>query len=511
MDIAPDTIATPTGAPGRLKVGSPVAVIDIGSNSVRLVAYEGATRALTPIYNEKLMCGLGRAVASTGRLSAEAVERALLALARFRLLCDTMRIGTVYVLATAAARDAENGPAFLAAAEEACGYRVELLSGAREAELSAEGVISGFHRADGIVGDLGGGSLELVDVAGTAIGEGVTMPLGGLALQDRSEGSPQKAARIVAETVQRVPGLRALQGRTFYAVGGTWRALARLHMAQRDYPLKAMHGYEFDPADAAELLRLTEKPKTGSLKGIDQVTELRRPLLHYGAIVLDEIVRAGRPARIAMSAFGVREGYLFERLDAQTRQLDPLLAAARDLNLLRSRSPEHGEELRGWTDAFVAGLGTSETEGERRLRHAACLLSDVGWRAHPDYRGEQSVALIAHAAFVGIDHPGRAYLALSVYFRHEGLSVEKAGTKLKALAGPRLLESARLLGALLRVAYPISVAMNGVLPRTPLTIEEGEIVLRLPPNLQALASERLLGRLRQLSKLVGRGASIRIG
>jgi exopolyphosphatase/guanosine-5'-triphosphate,3'-diphosphate pyrophosphatase len=214
-------------APGRLKVGRPVAIIDIGSNSVRLVAYEGLSRAPTPLYNEKVLCGLGRHVATTGRLDDEAVDRALRALARFRVLCDTMGVGQVNVLATAAARDASNGPAFLKAAAQACGSEVELLSGAREAELSALGVVSGFHQPDGVVGDLGGGSLELVDIAGPDVGTGVTLRLGGLALQDLSGHSTKKARRIVREALAQAPQLEQLKNRTFYAVGGTWRALAR--------------------------------------------------------------------------------------------------------------------------------------------------------------------------------------------------------------------------------------------------------------------------------------------
>src|SRR5215213_7089618 len=182
IDMGPDHRASKGEAPGRLPVGRPIAIIDIGSNSVRLVAYEGLTRAPTPIYNEKVSCGLGRSVATSGRLDAAAVERALQALGRFRLLCDVLDAGEVSVLATAAARDASNGPAFLEAAEAACGRPVELLSGAREAQLSALGVVSGFHDPDGVVGDLGGGSLELIDVAGARVGEGVTFQLGGLAL-----------------------------------------------------------------------------------------------------------------------------------------------------------------------------------------------------------------------------------------------------------------------------------------------------------------------------------------
>ncbi len=490
-------------AQGRLPVGRPVAIIDIGSNSVRLVAYEGLTRAPTPIYNEKVLCGLGRHVATTGRLDEGAVERAIQALGRFRVLCRTMGVAEIFVLATAAARDASNGPAFLARAEEACGCKVELISGAKEAQLSALGVISGFHAPDGIVGDMGGGSLELVDVKGTQIGEGVTMPLGGLALLDVSGGSLKKAQKLVRERLQRAQGhLDSLRGRTFYAVGGTWRALAKLHQAARDYPLHVMHGYTIPPEDGLDFLQLVERVDAKTLKDIESVSEARRPLLSYGAIVLEEIIRLGQPKDLAISALGVREGLLYDRLDGEARSLDPLISAASDLNLLRSRSPRHGEELWEWTDRFVQTVGLPESEDERRCRHGACLLADIGWRAHPDYRGEQSLNIIAHAAFVGLDHPGRAYIGLAIFFRHEGLNPDKASPRLRMLAGSRLFERARLLGALMRVAYPVSVAMEGVLPQTPLTVRGNSVVLQLPHHMEPLASERLLGRVRALGKLL---------
>ncbi|HZH52578.1 MAG TPA: exopolyphosphatase [Microvirga sp.] len=495
--------ATGRDAPGRLKIGRPVATIDIGSNSVRLVVYEGMTRAPTPIYNEKVLCGLGRHVATTGRLDDDAVERALRALARFRVLCDTMDVADVFVLATAAARDASNGPAFLEAAAEACGHEIELLSGPKEARLSALGVVSGFHAPDGIVGDMGGGSLELVDVQGSTVGQGITMPLGGLALQDLSGGSLKKAQKIVRAALERAPEyLENLHGRTFYAVGGTWRALAKLHQAAKDYPLHVMHGYVINPEDGLDFLHLVEEVDTKTLKDIETISEARRPLLAYGAILLEEIIRLGEPKEIAISAYGVREGLLYEKLDPDTRRQDPLISAAADLNLLRSRSPAHGEELWDWTDRFMESLGLPETENERRLRHAACLLADIGWRAHPDYRGEQSLNLIAYGAFAALDHAGRAYLALSIFFRHEGLNPDKVGSRVKALAGTRLMERARLLAALMRVAYPVSVGMEGVLPQAPLHARGNQVVLQLPRRLEALANERLAGRIRALGKLL---------
>ncbi|NNM73333.1 Ppx/GppA family phosphatase [Enterovirga aerilata] len=496
--------------PGRIAGREPIAIVDIGSNSVRLVIYEGPSRSPTPLYNEKLFCGLGRDIATTGRLSEEAVERALAALARFRVLCRTVRARQLRVLATAAARMAANGPAFLEAAEEACGAPVELLTGEREALLSAAGVISGLYEPDGVVGDLGGGSLEIVDVRGDQAGTGITLPLGGLVLRDMANDSPKNAVKIARAELAEAPQLRKLAGRTFYAVGGTWRALARMQMVERGYPLHVMHGYQFELMRGG-FQRMVERTSPAALKAMASVSEARRPLLIYGAIVLDEIVRLGQPSGVTISALGVREGLLFEALSPEERKQDPLLTAAAELNELRARAPRHGEELRTWTDAFMESFGAKETPYERRLRHAACLLSDTGWRAHPDYRGAQSLAMIAHAALQGVDHPGRAFLALAVYFRHEGVTSDPTSTPLMALAGQRLAELAKLSAALFRIAYPITVAMAGILPRAPLTCRGGRIVLELPGELAPLASERLANRMRALGKLLDAETVIQAG
>ena len=494
---------------GRLSVGSPVAIVDIGSNSVRLVAYEGLTRSPTPIFNEKVLCGLGRGVLTTGRLPQEGVEKALGALRRFRVLAANMGISDIQVLATAAARDAQNGPQFLQAASEAIGQDIELLTGAREAELSALGVVSGIHKPDGVVGDLGGGSLELIDVKGTRLGRGMTLPLGGLALTDVSKGSPKAAVKIAREALDQTTPLAHLAGRTFYAVGGTWRALAKLHMGQRNYPLHVMHGYVIPARDAVDFASLVERVDTSTLVSIASVSASRRPLLAYGAVVLEEIIRRARPREIVLSVMGVREGRLYERLAESQRRQDPLLVAARELNLLRSRAPRHGEEMCGWTDAFMHSTHLEETPEEFRLRHAGCLLADIGWRAHPDYRSEQSLNIIAHAAFMGVDHSGRAYLALSAAYRHQGLD-DDVSPQIRALVSARLLDRARLLGAAMRVAYLVSAAMPNILPRTPMLCSKTEVVLSLPAGLGDLASDRLAGRLKQLARLIGREPVIEV-
>jgi exopolyphosphatase/guanosine-5'-triphosphate,3'-diphosphate pyrophosphatase len=491
-------------AQGRLDYGPPVAVIDIGSNSVRLVVYEGLTRSPTPIFNEKALCGLGREVQSTGLLAQDAIDKALAALRRFRALCDQLDVARLWVIATAACRDASNGKAFVAKAERVCRHRIDVLSGTREAQLSALGVVSGFHRPDGIVGDLGGGSLELTDIHWHRIKNRLTLPLGGLALQDVSAKSIKKAEKVVEKQLAGVPMLSAGRGRSFYAIGGTWRALARLHMWQKGYPLHVMHGYRIPAQEAFEFSGLVHRVDPETLSQIEVVSDARRPLLAYAALVLEHLVQRMRPKEVVISALGVREGLLYSLLRDSERDKDPLIAAARELNVLRSRAPDHGDELIDWTDRFMKSTGLDETPEERRLRHAACLLADIGWRAHPDYRGEQSLNIIANATFVAIDHPGRAFLALAVFFRHVGLVDEELSPRLRELATARLLDRARILGAALRVAYLVSASTTGVLPNTPMTVERGRLVLNLRNGFRALAGDRLFTRVRQLARLIGR-------
>ena len=387
-----------------------------------------------------------------------------------------------------------------------------MLSGGQEAELTALGVISGVHRADGVVGDLGGGSLELVDVRGTRARHGVTRPLGGLALADISGKSVKKAEKFVKKSLSGLPVLKACEDRNFYAVGGTWRSVARLHMWQTGYPLHVMHGYAIPADEALEFAKLVHRVDVDTLSNIEVVNNARRPLLPYAALVLEYILRIGKPRQVVFSALGVREGLLYSLLNKKDKEKDALIEAARHLNQLRSRSPQHGEELIGWTDRFFATSGLEETAEERRLRHAACLLADIGWRAHPDYRGEQSLNIIAHGGFSGIDHQGRAYLALSVFFRHVGLVMDdELSPRLRELVSTRLLDRARVLGAALRLAYVVSAAMPGVLPKTPLAIERHRLALRLPGDYAALAGERVMNRLRSLARLIGREPVLLMG
>ena len=495
-------------AQGRLNDRNPVAVIDIGSNSVRLVVYEGARRSPTPIFNEKVLAGLGRHVASSGLLDEQAMERALAALTRFRALSRQLGVADTRIVATAAAREARNGADFIKKCEAANGGAIRLLSGREEARLTGLGVVSGFIRPDGIAADLGGGSLEVIRVKGQRVTHGATLLLGGLQLADVTGGNVKKAAHMVKAALRSCKVLKGVEGLPIYGIGGTFRALANLHMAQKGYPLHVMHHYELSGREALDFARLVSRANPSALTGIDTVSRDRRPLLGYGALILEHMVKTAKPSRFIVSALGVREGLLYDMLDAEERKKDPLLSACEELALLRSRSPGHVHELIAWTDRLFGVDELSESPEERRLRHAACLLADIGWRAHPDYRGEQSLNIIAHAAFVGIDHPGRAFIALAIYYRHVGLIEEHLSPRIREIATMRLIDRARLLGTALRVAYLVSAAAPGIIPNTPLKLKRGKLILTLPGKYAGLKGERLANRLDALARLLGRKAEI---
>src|ERR1700737_3849351 len=350
-------------------------------------------------------------------------------------------------------------------------------------------------------------------------GEGTSLPLGGLTLMDASGRSPRAAVKIVREALAGSPIAERLAGRTFYAVGGTWRALAKLHMSQRNYPLAVTHGYVIPAPDAADFAGLVERANNETPISIDAVSAARRPLLAYGAVVLDEIVRRARPRDVMITTTGVRDGLLYEMHDMEQRRQDPLLVAAAQFNRLSARAPGgagalsagagHAGGLYDWAAGFHKSMHAEETLEERRLRHAACLLTDVNWRAHPDHRSEESINIVMNAAFLGVDHPGRLFLALAASYRYLGLDAD-VSPQIHALVSARMLDRARILAAATRAAYVISGAMSGVLPLTPLTCVKTALILTLPRSLADLASERVQNRLKQLARLIGREPAITI-
>lgn len=501
----------PMEAQGRLRDREAVAIVDIGSNSVRLVIYEGVVRSPAILFNEKIMAGLGRGVAKTGMLDAEAVRQTLDGLRRFRALAAQAGAETIHVIATAAAREAKNGPEFIAQASAAIGVPIRVLSGREEAHYAAKGVISGFHGGDGIVADMGGGSLELVEIRDHVIGDGITLPLGGLRIQDDSDGALPVARKIAKREIGRASFLPAGKGRTLYAVGGTWRSLAQFHMSAINYPLTIIHAYSVESAEMLKFLEEVASPRIDRIKGYADLGKSRRALLPYGAIVLAELIRQSKAACVAISANGVREGYLYALLSDAEQQSDPLLAAAEEFAVLRARSPKHARELAEWSGEAFRAFGVDETADEARWRKAACLMADVAWRSHPDYRGLQAFNLISHGAFSGIDHAGRAFIALANYYRYEGDAHPETAPGIETLMTDRIKYRARLLGLIMRVVYLFSASMPGLIPELHFeAVSPSEMRLRIPARAADLAGDRLRDRMGHLARFSGRKITLAV-
>jgi exopolyphosphatase/guanosine-5'-triphosphate,3'-diphosphate pyrophosphatase len=476
----------------------PAAIIDIGSNSVRLVVYAGAGRVPVPIFNEKVLAGLGSGLKDGGTLPEEAQERALEALARFRLLVRHMGVRSTRVVATAAVREASNGPEFVRAIKRT-GFDCEVVSAADEARLAGEGVLSAFPGADGIVGDLGGGSLELVEVRRGKVGRGISLPLGVL----RTKASENGEKRMLAALREglRSAGLESKgRGRRFYMVGGSWRSLARIDMIASDYPLPITHHYQLAPGRVGELRKILASADPRWTKAIAPARVATSP---QAAMLLALIDRELAPSALIVSSFGIREGLLYDGLDARQRALDPLIEAARDAGGAERRFGEHGELLDSWIgDVF------DDSSEMRRLRLAACLLADVAWQANADFRADRGVEMALHGNWVGIDAAGRVVIAqaLSSNFGRDKLP----DPALDPLCSAAALDRARSWGLAIRLAQRLCGGVGRALTGTRLAANSKTIRLEVQERERALVGDAVKRRLERLAQSLGKSAEVRI-
>jgi exopolyphosphatase/guanosine-5'-triphosphate,3'-diphosphate pyrophosphatase len=491
----------------RRSASGRVAVVDIGSNSIRLVVFSGASRAPFTLFNEKVLCGLGRGLDATGRLNDAGAKLALDNLTRFVRLAKAMSVKRLDLLATAAVRDAKNGREFVAEVERRCRVRVQTISGEEEARLSALGVVSGIPDADGLMGDLGGGSLELVALDKGKMAEHATLPLGPVRLMDSMVDDLDAARAVIDRNLDGVAWLNAVRGRTFYPVGGAWRTLARIHMDQIGYPLHVIHHYSITRRQADDLARILGRLSRRSLISIPGLSKRRVETLPFAALTLERLLRLAKPDRIVFSAFGLREGHLFSVLPAAERAKDPLVSACIEFAEAESRFGHQGRLLQDW----IEPLFRSDDAEARRLRLAACALSDIGWRDHPDYRAEQVFTRILRLPIAGIDHKGRVAIAHAVYVRYGGEPDIPAIDSILAMLDEDVREHWRMVGLALRLAYALSGATPAILRRSAVAVADGRLNLRLPKGHDALLGEAVERRLQALATALGKSAAVVVG
>jgi exopolyphosphatase/guanosine-5'-triphosphate,3'-diphosphate pyrophosphatase len=482
----------------------PVGIIDIGSNSVRFVVYGGSQRVPSLLFNEKVMAALGRGLARDGRLDEPSIALTIEALARFKILGREMKLQKLHAVATAAVRDAANGADFLARAR-AVGITPTVIPGEEEARLAALGVISAIPKAHGIVADLGGGSLELVPVANGTPGPGISLPLGVLRLGDKA--SARALTRIIGGALEAHPELAqaALGHRALYLVGGSFRALGLLDLRLSKAALPIIHAQRMSRERINEMRALVRTTPADQLRAMADVSTSRLQTLPAAAAVLDALGRVLDPGAIVISSFGLREGILFNDLAPAVRAHDPLLAAALEVGERLGRFGDHGALL----DRWIAPVFADDAPEPARIRLAACLLADVAWNAHPDFRAEWAVDMGVHGNWVGIDGHGRALLGRALCSAFGGNGCFTAG--LEALLTPDESQRAQHWGRAIRLAQRLSGGTAALLGDTRLRRDGGRIVLALPKGRQALFSDAVKKRFRQLAAAMGCEAVVEAG
>ena len=473
------------------------AIIDIGSNSVRMVVYDGIARAPLPRFNEKSFCRLAEGLDETGLLSAEGITRTLRAVRRFKAIADAMRVARVDVLATEATRRATNGADLVAAIARETGFQTRILTGQEEANFATLGVISGFFRPIGLVGDMGGGSLEVAEAMDDRVGDKrSSLPLGALPVSSILQ-KHGKAAKVEIDRILTDGLPTGLTSPNFYAVGGGWRALAKVYMAQIAAPLRVVHGFEVDAGALRAFAAKLWKTPTTELAILPGLPSRRAETLACSALVMERVIKHLAPQRVVFSALGVREGWLYAQLPTAEQYLDPLVEAAQSWGLPLARVPGFAYALAKWTDL----LFPDETLAETRLRVAACAISDIAWRDQDELRAVESFRRVSQFPFIGLDHAERAWLAAVIHARYAGRANDPV-----LLAGgldPAALRRARIIGLAFLVAYRFSGSVPEILTTSRLVLAPDKVTLQVDAAARAPDSEALMSRLRLLGKATG--------
>lgn len=477
---------------------SRVGVVDVGSNSVRLVIFDGAARSPAYFYNEKILCGLGEGLAETGRLNPKGRQRALDAIRRFQTLADGLGLAPLSAVATAAVREATDGGEFCEEVERTTGLRLYVIDGPEEARLAAQGVLLGWPWAEGLVCDIGGSSMELAVIHKGKIGLRDTAPLGPLRLGQITGG--RKGLRTHIDT-----HLRALcdkigaPPRHLFLVGGSWRAIARFDMLRRNYPLKVLHEYQITPQDLRETLKWIDTTDLAPLRSGAGVSAERTALVPIAAQVLSGVLRILKPGEINISGFGLREGLLYEQMPQRLRNRDPLIEACQFAEAKDARVPGFGKELY----RFIRPLYARTPVARLRLIRAACLLHDVSWRTHPDYRAEVCFDYATFANLGGLSHPGRVFLGLALLHRYKNTLASNRFDPLLTLISAEDIRQAEILGKAMRFGAMFTAQDGDQMGTLHWHSKQKKLVLSIGPKAMALYGEVAQARFASLAKALG--------
>lgn len=479
-----------------LTVSGRIGIVDIGSNTVRLVVYDVPDRMPIPMFNEKADCRLVEGLAETGCLSPVGVEKAMSSLRRFILLADAMGVEALDLVATAAVRDANDGDAFVARVKSEFDINISVLSGFEEAELSALGLVSGVPDANGVLCDLGGGSLDLIQLKD---GQGVTYgttPLGHLRLREMADDNRRKAGKIIDDHLSKIDWLSQSQGNNLYLTGGIMRAIARVFINQTRYPLHVVDNFTIRSHTAYDLAKILSRQSAMSLKKTSSLSQTRIKSIPFATELLRHLIKAIKPENLVFSGFGMREGQMLKHLPDAMRGNDPLIEGAKTLSDRTGRFSLKGKEVANW---IMPLFPDASPEDSRRVM-AACLLSDIGWNEHPDYRAEHAFYRTLRIPFAGLSHPDRVFIAAAVYVRNNGDPRARVVKDVRGLLESDQLSKVDGIGRAIRLAHTLSGSAPGLLSQTSLERTADEIILRLPGDSSAFQSETVERRFRGMCK-----------
>ena len=480
-------------------------VLDIGSNSIRLVVYEGSGRVPIPLFNEKVLCALGAEIHQTGSLSEAGCSLAVVNIARFTELARQMQLSSFQVIATAALRDARNGATFVKKLTDQFGFPIKILSGQAEAKLSALGAISAFPKLDGIVADLGGGSLELINVREGDIRNQISLPLGVLRFEPLTETSRWDIQQIIDDNLLKVPWLSCFNRKSLFAVGGAWRNLARMHMHSIRYPLHIIHGYRIMGGPARTFLNNISTSQIIKLKKMGGISKKRINGVPVSALILKTMLELCESKNIIFSAFGLREGCVYDRLSIKEQNQDPLIISCKKIAFNSQRFSLTDSELENW----LLPLFTQIDFDDKRLLKAICILSDFAWVNHPSYRGEQAFLKVLRIPSVGLNHEDRVFMALAVLARYNGNINIPVAEHWRSTISVQRAHLALKIGVVIRLGVTLCAGLSGILKKIQLVKSQDGIEITYPPEMESVSGYAVSRRIEQLEKTLNCKVTLR--
>lgn len=472
---------------------SRVGVVDVGSNSIRLVVFDGAARSPAYFYNEKVMAGLGQDMATTGRLNPAGVERGFIALRRFASLAKGMGVESLTCIATAAVREAEDGPEFQARVEKETGLKLWIIDGEEEARLSAQGVLLGWPDAKGLVCDIGGNSMELAEVEDGKVGKRVSSQLGPFRLQ-QIEGGKSGLQKHIRNIMTQLAEKMGTHHERIYLVGGSWRAIARLDMERTQYPMTVLHEYQMSPESVLQTSEWIADHDLQQLRKSVSISNSRMELVPLATRVLTQLVETFQPKTLDISSYGIREGMLYEQMSDRLRARDPLIEVARFTERQMARMPGFGRKL----FQFLQPLFVNELPERERLILAACLLHDTTWRAHPDYRAEACFDNVTRANMAALSHQERIFLGLALLHRYKNNRSQSTLAPLFKLLDDAQLRDAEILGKAMRFGAMFAIDDPSDAGRLTVRSKSGALELKLTATGQKLFGEVVEARFKAL-------------